>query len=128
MHEIISRAEALARGLKRFFTGEPCKYGHVLERQVRNGTCIGCQRQSNRKYQQKNPEKVAMWQRNKRAKEPEKERQSQRRHREKYRERYLEKNKKRYWANRERFLAEAAERQRKRIAAFKALKELGIEV
>ena len=36
---IISRAEARALGLKRYFTGEPCKRGHVAERGV---SCPGC--------------------------------------------------------------------------------------
>jgi hypothetical protein len=29
--EIITRAEAKARGLKRYFTGKPCKCQHVAE-------------------------------------------------------------------------------------------------
>lgn len=40
--EIISRKEALERGLKRYFTGKPCKRGHVAERQSSNGTCMDC--------------------------------------------------------------------------------------
>jgi hypothetical protein len=31
---IISREEARQKGLKRFFTGKPCKHGHVCERRV----------------------------------------------------------------------------------------------
>jgi hypothetical protein len=45
--EIISRDEAIALGLKRFFTGDPCKYGHISERYVSTptaGTCIACLR------------------------------------------------------------------------------------
>jgi hypothetical protein len=41
---IISRAEAKALGLKRFFTGKPCKYGHVVERRVGNYACVECDR------------------------------------------------------------------------------------
>jgi hypothetical protein len=40
--EIISRDEAIARGLKRFFTGQPCKHGHVTERFVKGWLCYGC--------------------------------------------------------------------------------------
>lgn len=40
--EIITRAEARALGLKRYFTGRPCKRGHVSERQVSNLTCMEC--------------------------------------------------------------------------------------
>ena len=39
---IISRAEARALGLKRFFTGKPCKRGHIAEHYVRGGTCREC--------------------------------------------------------------------------------------
>jgi hypothetical protein len=41
---IISRAEAKALGLKRFFTGKPCKHGHVAERRVGNYACVECDR------------------------------------------------------------------------------------
>lgn len=42
--EPITRQEAVARGLSRYFTGKPCESGHVSERQVGNGTCLGCAR------------------------------------------------------------------------------------
>jgi hypothetical protein len=42
MPKIITRAEAKALGLKRFFTGKPCKRGHVAERQVGNASCVEC--------------------------------------------------------------------------------------
>ena len=38
----ISRSEAKAQGLKRYFTGTPCKHGHVSERITSNGDCLGC--------------------------------------------------------------------------------------
>lgn len=41
---IITRAEAKAAGLKRYFTGFPCKYGHVAERATVNGLCHECSR------------------------------------------------------------------------------------
>ena len=40
--KIVSRAEAKAAGLKRYFTGEPCKHGHVEARITINGTCVQC--------------------------------------------------------------------------------------
>ena len=40
--EIIDRDTADARGLLRYFTGEPCRNGHVAERYVSNGCCIAC--------------------------------------------------------------------------------------
>jgi len=42
MLSIISRAEAKARGLTRFFTGRPCDRGHVAERTVLRKTCVEC--------------------------------------------------------------------------------------
>jgi hypothetical protein len=32
--------QAIALGLKRYFTGEPCKRGHIAERNVRSGLCF----------------------------------------------------------------------------------------
>jgi hypothetical protein len=40
--EIISQSEALAAGLKRYFTGKPCKYKHVAEHYVKGGACVEC--------------------------------------------------------------------------------------
>lgn len=39
--DIISRKDALAQGLKHYFTGKPCKRGHVTLRYV-SGPCLGC--------------------------------------------------------------------------------------
>ena len=38
----ISRKEAQSQGLKRYFTGNPCKHGHVSERRVIGHTCCEC--------------------------------------------------------------------------------------
>lgn len=43
-HTVVSRKQAIERGLPRYFTGKPCKHGHVSERQCPTGTCITCQR------------------------------------------------------------------------------------
>lgn len=48
----ISRNEAVNSGLPRFFTGKPCKYGHLSERYVTTGACIQCLRNSAAKYRQ----------------------------------------------------------------------------
>jgi 5-methylcytosine-specific restriction endonuclease McrA len=39
---VITRADALAAGQTRFFTGKPCKHGHLSERTSANGGCIAC--------------------------------------------------------------------------------------
>lgn len=38
-----ARHEAKLKGIKRYFTGEPCVNGHVSDRQTSNGCCIACQ-------------------------------------------------------------------------------------
>lgn len=40
--ETISRAEAKRVGLRYYFTGTPCAYGHVSDRFTRNSTCVEC--------------------------------------------------------------------------------------
>lgn len=57
--EKITAREALEAGKTRYFTGKPCKYGHLLERMVRNGACIGCMKEQAKRYKDKHPEKVA---------------------------------------------------------------------
>lgn len=69
-----SAIEARALGLKRYFSGLPCKLGHVAERYAKNGQCLECQltysrrlrpvykrlvdsaRLNNRRYRQRNLE------------------------------------------------------------------------
>jgi hypothetical protein len=43
MHmEIITRAEAVAKGLRHYFTGKPCRRGHMAPRVLLGGTCGVC--------------------------------------------------------------------------------------
>lgn len=42
----IERAEARKLGRVRYFTGRPCRHGHVAERYVVSGSCIECLRLS----------------------------------------------------------------------------------
>jgi 5-methylcytosine-specific restriction endonuclease McrA len=42
IREIMTCAEARAKGLKTYFTGKPCKWGHIANRNVGNGTCHEC--------------------------------------------------------------------------------------
>jgi 5-methylcytosine-specific restriction endonuclease McrA len=59
---VISREDARAQGLKRFFTGEPCFRGHSAERTVSSGACIPCQRMAVAKYRKADPERMkARW-------------------------------------------------------------------
>ncbi|HXP50116.1 MAG TPA: hypothetical protein VN922_09195, partial [Bacteroidia bacterium] len=40
--EIISRKEAKNKNLQRYFTGVPCKSGHICEKYTSNGKCLDC--------------------------------------------------------------------------------------
>ena len=40
--EVISRAEAKARGLKKYFTGKVCPQGHAAERYTESCGCVAC--------------------------------------------------------------------------------------
>lgn len=44
MTEIVSRDEAVQRGLTRYFTGRPCQRGHVAERTTRDWGCVACEK------------------------------------------------------------------------------------
>lgn len=73
--EITTRKEAKARGLKRYFTGKPCKHGHIAEREGIAGNCIPCNRLDTKnraaKQQALNPEKTWAYKRKWRAEHPE---------------------------------------------------------
>ncbi len=45
---VITRKEARTKGLKRYFTGVPCKHGHISERFVVNCLCYTCRKWSRR--------------------------------------------------------------------------------
>ena len=48
--KIISRKEAKKKGLKRYFTGEPCIRNHISERGVAGKNCLECSKIHEKKY------------------------------------------------------------------------------
>lgn len=42
--KLVSRFTAIQKGLTKYFTGKPCKHGHVAERRVDNSKCYHCWR------------------------------------------------------------------------------------
>lgn len=54
---IITRKEAKATGLKRYFTGKPCKRGHVVEQLVSSCECVRCH-ERRRRVENMTPEQV----------------------------------------------------------------------
>ncbi len=53
-------SEAKATGAQYYFTGKPCKNGHV-EKRYATGSCMGCLRDISRRRYEKNPEYQKMW-------------------------------------------------------------------
>jgi 5-methylcytosine-specific restriction endonuclease McrA len=61
---IISKSDAIASGMNKYFTGKPCPKGHVSERRVCGGHCVSCIRERDQgrreyfsKWQKDNKEK-----------------------------------------------------------------------
>jgi len=58
---IISRKEALAAGLSRYFTGKPCTTGHISERRVSCRSCVSCQKEKYQADPQKYIDRANAW-------------------------------------------------------------------
>jgi hypothetical protein len=56
---IVLRAEAKSFGLTRYFTGKPCKHGHVCERYTSDGICVECKAQRQIEWAKTNSAHVA---------------------------------------------------------------------
>lgn len=54
MIRVITREEAREIGQKWYFTGEPCKNGHIDKRYVNSGVCYECKRNLNNKQNREN--------------------------------------------------------------------------
>jgi hypothetical protein len=74
MRPIITRADALALGLTRYFTGKPCRNSHIAERYTGKADCVECKRNEGRR-QGKGSERVLRW----RKRHPEKAKAARRR-------------------------------------------------
>ena len=53
---LISRKDAKAQGLLRYFTGDPCLHGHIAERATISNRCLSCAAEKARAKRLKNPE------------------------------------------------------------------------
>lgn len=56
--QIITRKEAKEKGLKRYFTGKPCKHGHVAERVTSQAVCLECKTATDKLYYKDNRERL----------------------------------------------------------------------
>lgn len=101
--KLISRKEALDKGLKFYFTGKPCKRGHIAKRYVAKSYCLECSRLSALESQNKNPERKRENQ--SRYHEKNKEKLKQKYHDNK--KEYSERSKKYYQENRSKIINKA---------------------
>lgn len=76
MSDMVSLKDARAAGLKRYFTGQPCKHGHIAERLVSTRKCCQCNAMHVVAWGAANPEKRKEYDQRWRAKNPEKARAS----------------------------------------------------
>lgn len=56
---VIKRKDAIAAGLKRYFTGKPCPHGHIAERYVPGCRCVECTTISTLKWSRENTAAIA---------------------------------------------------------------------
>jgi hypothetical protein len=60
--EIITRKQAISSNLRKYFTGEVCKNGHVAERYVQSGSCELCIKSAAHPFSSENPERSQLQQ------------------------------------------------------------------
>lgn len=59
MPNIITRAEAVQKGLTHYFTGRECVHGHVNSRRVKDRVCAGCESAKMAKLRKEQPKLIA---------------------------------------------------------------------
>ena len=68
---IVTRAEALARGLPRWFIGKSCKRDHISERRTTDGVCVACVHALTNAWKTANRDKINADERQSRLRDPE---------------------------------------------------------
>jgi hypothetical protein len=115
-YTLISRADAKAAGLKHYFTGTPCKHGHVAQRHVPNWVCCECHKEDvkayDRKYYQANAGAKREAQRKYRQANAETVRERKRKYRQANAEADRKYARKRYRSNTAAYIEAAAQRKR----------------
>ncbi len=59
--EVVTRDSAIERGLKTYFTGKPCKSGHLSERRTASRHCIECAHAAVKKWADSHKEQKAKY-------------------------------------------------------------------
>lgn len=55
--ELVNRAQAKERGQSSYYTGKPCKHGHIAKRWTLDGTCSECKALRNKDWWDNNKER-----------------------------------------------------------------------
>jgi 5-methylcytosine-specific restriction endonuclease McrA len=58
MQNVVSREAANESGLRHYFTGEPCKRGHLDQRWTKSGICVACSYAAAKAWRLANAERV----------------------------------------------------------------------
>lgn len=64
MNQVTTMLDAKAAGLTRYFTGKPCKYGHVAERSVASRMCVTCAQSNTRLWRKENKPHISEYNKN----------------------------------------------------------------
>lgn len=58
MINTVTRESAIDSGLSRYFTGVPCKQGHIAERLAKSGACVVCSSEATKAWRNANKDRV----------------------------------------------------------------------
>src|SRR6266404_7275523 len=54
--KVVTKQEARSRGLARYFTGLPCRWGHVAQRYTKRADCVECRNAIVLRWRRSNPQ------------------------------------------------------------------------
>ena len=96
----VSRKEAMAQGLKYYFTGKPCRHGHIDRRRAPEGNCVQCIADRDRRKYERTADVVRRKRRERYADDPKRFLEINERSRQKHLARRLERQREisRQWA------------------------------
>src|SRR5882762_5561438 len=101
--EIVTLQNARKHGLTRYFTGQPCKRGHLAERGTASRACVECASSWEKNWRKTNPSAARSKDKDRHVKRAEQEREYNKNYRIEHGERLLSKERKIYAENPEKF-------------------------
>jgi len=99
--EILGYSQAKEKGVPRYFTGKPCKHGHIAERRVADRGCVVCSSERTAQHRERNPNSSREVAKRYRQKHPERVKASKGRYNAENADAITAYNKKRYAENAE---------------------------